>query len=360
MSLTINSYISSTKDGLKPKFKPDLSYDFKEIPKDSVEISSKKSKKKFANLVAFTGIAVGVATIAFRLYKNKVSKVVKIPEWVDFQRAKTLKEAIKYGRETFGIKNYIGFEEKDLDVVNWINEGIANIANAYKGQEFRVPKGIAYQELDKKSTLAGIVIDEESEFFEYCAFNKAIFGDIDNKLKEKIQKAIDDKLLISDSGLQLNILKPNDRFKQLLKMYFDSKLTSFNDKVELYRYIMEAYDVANDIVSNQHNLLANINVGKTSPFKTIFHEFGHLQDMVQRPMAKGNYKDTKKYPKELKQWLEDKKKIRIAQSVSSYATEGPGEFIAEVYSKLLCGAEIKKEALELYKEMNGPSIPGII
>ena len=179
MSLTINSYISSTKDGLKPKFKPDLSYDFKEIPKDSVEISSsnssKKSKKKFANLVAFAGIAVGVATIAFRLYKNKVSKVVKIPERVDFQRAKTLKEAIKYGRETFGIKNYIGFEEKDLDVVNWINEGIANIANAYKGQEFRVPKGIAYQELDKKSTLAGVVIDEESEFFEYCAFNKAIF-----------------------------------------------------------------------------------------------------------------------------------------------------------------------------------------
>ena len=39
---------------------------------------------------------------------------------------------------------------------------------------------------------------------------------------------------------------------------------------------------------------------------------------------------------------------------------GPGEFIAEVYAKLLSGEAVPIKALELYKQMRGPKIPDII
>ena len=88
---------------------------------------------------------------------------------------------------------------------------------------------------------------------------------------------------------------------------------------------------------------------------------GHLQDYFEnRPPAKGKFEEASQYPLELAQWLEDEEKQNIAFSVSNYATTGPGEFIAEVYSKLLSGESVPTKAQELYKQMRGPRIPDII
>ena len=103
-----------------------------------------------------------------------------------------------------------------------------------------------------------------------------------------------------------------------------------------------------------------LKIDDASPFDTIYHEFGHLQDMMIRPPAKGCFDNEFDYPDDLVSWLDDSKKIEIANTISIYAATGPGEFIAEVYAKLMNGNNVNEDALNLYKKLEGPSIPGII
>ena len=99
---------------------------------------------------------------------------------------------------------------------------------------------------------------------------------------------------------------------------------------------------------------------KSSPFATIYHEMGHLQDMKPRCLTtvKYNY-DYSKYSQELKDWVDNDDNIRIASKVSGYSTSGPGEFIAETFAKLIEGRKVSKEVIDLYRKLGGPELPNI-
>lgn len=112
---------------------------------------------------------------------------------------------------------------------------------------------------------------------------------------------------------------------------------------------------------------------------TIYHEMGHLQDYVKNlktnhlagkvgnrwgTIAANRYKnllDTeprkfkKLYP-DMYSHVSDEKIQQIAGKVSWYAQSGIGEFVAEVYAKLIKGEEIADDVLTLYKKYNGPMI----
>lgn len=99
---------------------------------------------------------------------------------------------------------------------------------------------------------------------------------------------------------------------------------------------------------------------KSSPFATVYHEMGHLQDMKPRCLttAKYNY-DYSKYSQELKDWVDNDDNIRIASRVSGYSTSGPGEFIAETFAKLVEGRKVSQEVKDLYRKLGGPELPNI-
>lgn len=102
------------------------------------------------------------------------------------------------------------------------------------------------------------------------------------------------------------------------------------------------------------------NFDKTTPFSTIYHEMGHLQDMKPRCNAKHKYGyDYSKYPQELKDWVDNEENIRIANKVSSYSTYGPGEFIAETFAKLIEGKKPSQEVMDLYRKLEGPAVPNM-
>ena len=86
---------------------------------------------------------------------------------------------------------------------------------------------------------------------------------------------------------------------------------------------------------------------------------GHLQDMKPRVSAcsKFNY-DSSKYPKELKEWVDNDDYITAANRISSYAADGPGEFIAETFARMINGNKIPDEVLALYNKLEGPKVPG--
>lgn len=102
------------------------------------------------------------------------------------------------------------------------------------------------------------------------------------------------------------------------------------------------------------------NLDKTTPFSTIYHEMGHLQDMKPRCLTtdKCGY-DISKYSQELKDWVNNEDNIRIANNVSEYASHGPGEFIAETFAKLVEGRKVSQEVKDLYKKLGGPEIPNM-
>ena len=93
-----------------------------------------------------------------------------------------------------------------------------------------------------------------------------------------------------------------------------------------------------------------------SIFHTIYHELGHLQDDVVRIEAAGKYKDASMYPKELREWLNNKEIMKTASGVSDYATTGPGEFIAENYDYLIDGRKLSDDVMALYKKLGGPAL----
>lgn len=99
---------------------------------------------------------------------------------------------------------------------------------------------------------------------------------------------------------------------------------------------------------------------KSSPFATVYHEMGHLQDMKPRCLttAKYNY-DYSKYSQELKDWVDNDDNIRIASRVSGYSTSGPGEFIAETFAKLVEGRKVSQEVKDLYRKLGGPELPNM-
>ena len=57
----------------------------------------------------------------------------KLEENIEFKKAETIEEAKKFAEEKLGIKK---FKINDLEYANWINEGLTNISNRFKGEVY--------------------------------------------------------------------------------------------------------------------------------------------------------------------------------------------------------------------------------
>lgn len=390
---------------------------------DVVEFSSSKkqeeAKKSGINkkiLLTGAAIAGALAGVAFCIYKNRTSELKKLAPNIEFKQAQTLEEAFEFGKQTLGIKQYSGFEAKDLEVVNWINEGFVNTSNALKG-EIRMPKEVVYDsKLLGKNALAGVVQGGKGIAGLYnglFAVNKNIFDNIDERIANNLQEAIEGgvfKKLEDGSCTAHHFFAKTDSSNELLsliKKFENKEKLTFNEKARLFDEIGTYGEFASNVcqaplvfakrILNNKNFQKRIVGGEekalelikeieakpkekqlnsvvylmkkfnlafempvSSPFRTIYHEMGHTQDMTPRAAAIEKFDDASKYPEELKKWLDNDKNMQLANSVSLYASHGPGEFIAETFADLLSGRKLPKEVLELYKSMNGPKIPDII
>ena len=398
-----NSLTSSeitTYSNFLPKTKP--------IKEDIVEISSPNKRRafdiqKFNRISAIVGM---VSSIAYLIYKNRISKVVKISTDIEYKEAKTLQEAITYGQEKLKVNLYMCFEDKDLDIINWINEGLTNCAKKYKSK-FRMPKFVNYAQEESSKTIAGVYTNKNSEINGLMTFNKGFFEKIDDEIKDLINSAIKAKTIKQNgSDLELRTDYFSEQFNALLKKYSHNPASlTFKEKMELYGCFDELYraqknfldfpaaqienmskmlfgdeeikidghtieEIYNSTQEEQEyflrtflistNLRTNKNaliyIDKCDSFETIYHEMGHLQDMTPRVKAKGKFENPEEYPQELKDWLKNAQYQKIAGIVSDYAKSGPGEFIAETYAQIISGKYVNSKVMELYRALSGPVI----
>ena len=383
-----------------------------DYPSDSVEIGGKK-KTGMSNgaKVGFgVGILAAIGVAAALIRKRNVKEAVQLAEHIDFTEAKTLDEAIKWGKQHFGIKNYRGFEEQDLDVLNWINEGLTNVNNKMKGK-WKTPSQIQFRERDDINTLATMISNATGKLAKWNGFfevNKKAFRNLDTKTN-KLISALEKGDIITVNGNKFTYCNwfSGEDIQPLAKnimLHKQGKITTFKDKVKLYESLCNLEDeiysineapyskikqilkheniatilknkgVETDLekikvmtIDEQNKLVSSIMdkaenkiyFGHTQGdvFRTIYHEIGHLQDNVNRVAATGKFKNPKEYPKELQDWLNNDEYIQTASRISEYSTSGPGEFIAETFAEMISGKrDIPKDVMALYKKLNGPMI----
>ena len=169
----------------------------------------------------------------------------------------------------------------------------------------------------------------------------------------------------------------------------------------------EQVDYLGDLVGKmqEKGVFKEYNMTLQNPEKTIYHEMGHLQDYAKNlkeldvknwklPTFKDAWKDAKagkkhqnnaeidhvdnrwrgltydgfkdlfekepdkfkkKYP-DLYEFLTNQTMQQTAGKISWYAQTSIGEFVAEVYAKLVSGVKLPDDVMELYKKYNGPMI----
>ncbi len=384
-----------------------------DYPDDSYEGSGKHNYGLSEKARLGIGLGtVGAIAIAIGLIsKGRVSEAKQLAEHIDFIEAKTIADAIKFGKEKLGIHSYKGFEEKDIDVINWVNKGFVNTSNKMKGK-LRLPRQVVYDEKYLgENTTAGVVSDK-GLFYGWFGINKRIFNNLNKSIDETLANLEKNEVLsikmLDNGNMQFKTglfsaedLKP--LFKQLFN-YKNGNITSFNDKLRLYydleQLCIEHNSAFKSPLSKIRKLVANKEakaifekdgiltdlrkIEKLSTkeqlkilddmwnhpqvefklkhqsgdiYNTIYHEMGHLQDVVPRVAAAGKFKSENDYPNELKEWLENEKIQQIASEVSGYAATGPGEFIAETFAEMVSGRrKLSNEVMTLYRKMNGPAV----
>lgn len=350
---------------------------FKQQP-DSFEYTTKKKPKpkemsKKTKTILGVSCALFVALGAFALAKCNFSKAKQLAENIDFKEAKNIEEAIEFGKKNLGINKYKGFENSDLEVINWVNKGLVETNNKTKGKSI-MPKDIIYKVLDDKKVMAEVGTNSKKLYI-----NKDYITNIDDSLK-KITENVDNKTFkqFKSSDVE-NIIDALEKFKK-------GELTSLEDKLKLKNnlsFIAEELDssdtlkihrILQDEQSRQKLIDSGILQGDTistplsrfkineitegllphkerSAFRTIFHELGHLKNSSIKHL--NNSTGQQNYSQKLKNWKNNTKNLDIAFRVSDYASTSPSEFLAEVYADLLDGVKFDDDVLKLYKELGG-------
>jgi hypothetical protein len=315
---------------------------------DTVIVSSKTENKKCLYKNIKTSINITMLSILLiaeqisyrRKYKkltqffSKELKISNLPENIKFNEAKTLDEALKFAKETLGIKHID--KNFTLEMLNYVNKGIVDVSNANKGK-FYVPKKLLISTNDEKKVAFTVFnmkspdfgsIGLSSKHFTEKELDKFIYEyfkpqnseetsnvakNIKDKLKDKFVAEISDdsrKLLdkflkdstsislidkiqisqnLNNSYFQLNanqqlITKhPIEWLKNFSEKFKEHKIDIDFDKLKTLSKEVQLEEV-NKLVDN---LLKSENVefliirGSDNPYHTLYHEIGHLQDVTK-------------------------------------------------------------------------------
>ncbi|MBQ4646532.1 MAG: hypothetical protein IJB79_04205 [Candidatus Gastranaerophilales bacterium] len=338
---------------------------------------------------------------------NKISNAYYMPfcgvKNIDFKPAKTIGEAIDFGKRILGIAQYTDFSDESLDVVNYINEGLCLIKNTTRLKP-RLPRYIYFEEFGN--------VQMSSRYFAggELIVNKNTYDveELESEISRIFNELKKDEVFFETSdGIFLNneIVKPDfdEFFNELLKKRDSIDNLSYDEKIDLYNGIRVIYEKTSQLnrfpkdliikmleagcwgefdeidvalfaqeinsVSDDENFITlykflkdykslEFNIKNNSfKHKTLFHEVGHLQDMDIFYMASmGDYRDSRNYTKEMNAWLNDKEALKAAFEISPYACYGAPEFVAEAYAYLLAGKELPKNAQALYGKLKAPKV----
>lgn len=382
------------------------------VQTDSFE---KQGNTKKLSTNAKIGIGAGILTvgglIATAIFtKGKNIKPANFAEHLDFKPAQTMEEAIAYAKKNLGVEKFdFG---NDVEMANWVNEGLTNISNRFKGKA-NMPKELRWSNADELSRHSDSVLGLCNAENARITFSK---GNIDNsitKFKDLVEKTF--KPYYENGELMAAFHPGADRkvhgeildiYDELVKNPSDiSRFDAINGRLLISDYCQSleyfnknALDILkNKILNNDvatkimkdNNISINIKdyenlpkeqlnkkvvkiiatIGDSTPitetgtlrgnskFGILYHEMGHYLHKMNRSLKDEMWGNVSKKAKE--EFITDIKKQDIAGKVSSYGKTNPNEFVAECFSALCAGKKLPKDVMDLYKYYKGPELPNM-
>ena len=352
-----NANFINNNDTLKVAFKGTTN----PIPDDTVEISKKKGLSNNAKwgiglgtLAAVVGIGIALVTKANKNHKALVDNIERLcdeklvlsnlPEKIEWKAAKTLDEAIKFTKETLGIKEVD--KNFTLDALNDTNACITDICNLHKGKLY-MPTALEYTDSLNENMLACVYKDVRNKDFCKMSINKRYFDRdyLIKELKEDLYRGNGEKCFSKSKDeyvarFESNGLHPyfNKNFTEYLDKYYnDSSKLSLDELRTIHttlKYMNEAVrmpknypitmlrNLQNEFEKNgikisieEFSKLSNeeqskflidslrklkekgeykfVEVRRHFPDETIYHEMGHLQDYGKnlKEVFSKSYKD---------------------------------------------------------------------
>lgn len=384
--------------------------------KDTVQLS--KPKKEEVSTGTKWGLGVlalaGIGAIAYFVTRGKVGtkQVQQLAEHIEFKEAQNMEEAIKFAKEHFGIIKFdVG---SDLEMANWINNGLAKVSNKYKGKApiptivetypeelyqkaIKEGKSIAMADInahtgrmrvnthyfnDAKKTIQGCMdamgikigkpdakgnVNYQFGMLPFMNMKKQtdlmpLLEKVANGKPTKME-IVTCEMAIGDMLHYQNLLyeQPELIYSHVLK---SRKLQSiFDTKKELNVLSLDKFNALTK--EKQIDYLYNLNdeVIKGRTGDDLLSVFSEIRVADRRPdvhhviaheMGHALHLQsigTSAYKKE--HLLTDTEK-NIATTISDYATTNSHEFVAEVFADLLNGKTFSDDVMALYKKYGGP------
>ena len=267
--------------------------------------STKTGLSKNAKLGLGALALVGIGAAAYILSRGKVGSksAQQLAEHIEFKKAANIQEAKQFAAEKLGVTLNL----EDLEVANYVNEGLVRVSNKLKGKS-SMPKVV---------DLADYSGSKDNPFMSWQ------HGTCKLRLKQQITN-------LADSARKKNIS---------LAEYIESFM--FKDN----RYTNKGY----------------------SPFHWISHELGHanhfatcsdagkmvsIKKLQNRGITDMHY--TEEFLKEIN--APEIQALYDRTFVSNYPKTSPAEFVADTFGRQIDGASIPKELLDIYRKYGGPAL----
>lgn len=331
----MNSVTPITACSQKVNFKNVTKPNFKADKENTIEVKQEKGLSKEAKIV--TGVIGALALAGGITYavmrkpsegkkavdavKNELSQdwkeameffnIKQLPEHIDFKEAKTLDEALKYGKDVLGIEYRMGAKGWNVDSVNFINKGLTDISNAMKGRA-NLPERATplLTSSNQDNAMAQILnkgkdLDVNSVFFQKKGFNKMCELTKNSNIFEKLKE---DNVNLID----LFNVKTEGNFQDLIEKCKNSEL-SYLEKWVLYETISKIMD------ETLHQVLKN-------PQK-IYKLIAEKKPSLNLDVNKFTLKTSEEQTKELKNLLTELKKNGNAVTININECASPCETI---------------------------------
>ena len=341
-------------------FHGEQSKDFLQFPvkdflkKDVIDISKKDNKNNIAqkSIIITSGMAI-VGTALYIATKGKLNIFKRAAKSAEFINAKSVKDAVRYGKKNLKIQRYENADLANIDMINTINEmlhteksltgEIPQIIHFLKRGELPISAPMGYK-LDPKINKRVLVVNTDTfnrfdEVIKEAFLERGTGRGLSNFIALK-----DGKYVLSDLSYKSNAM---DKFIEKLNAF--NQNSTFKDKMELYQGISNAKSVI-------HAKKIGLKDYKMQDFAyddVFIHEMGHMHHQSIYP----NYEDAgSQFSQTRIDFTIDTNKRRIPYRVSSYAASSPLEFVAEVYTGLRKGQIFDNDVMSLYKKYNGPLV----
>lgn len=257
-------------------------------------ISTEKKVGIGVAIAAVIGGAVAFAVSRGRNTKSVENGIKQLAEHIEFAPAKTVEEAVQFGKQKLGIKEY-DKELKDIDILNWVNEGLTEVNNTTKGKakmpELIVDCGTFKGQLPENHFAAVPSFNTELLYNDVLNIHQKQLQKIDDTISEELEFACKTNMLkkVDDINYKIsNLFNNGQSSKDLIQLITDyekeGKKFNFKQKMKLYDSLIQINDANTSINRTPINIIKQIL--KNEPVAELFkknNKFYAISELEKMP-----------------------------------------------------------------------------